>query len=406
MIVKITNNGSDDLNLDGPFAGTIRAGETKSFPLSLNLSFLASNRTRLSPASSAEMDNLVRNGILTVDIIPSSGDVDIDDRILMFGSRSTIERAFVADPRVGFGDFNTIQEAINAAEALIPEPTWDSPAFVFVMPKEGFWDENIVVRKDGIRIIGLGGQGCTKLVATIGHALTLTNATPDSLAAYDVSGNYADLVSQGAVHPWDIQLRNIEIESRQAGKHALRLLGVKGDHGGGTLTSFLGNELLMIDVTLRATGGGGARSIFARNANYISTGGYFWGAAAIELHNIAGFWPLAAQLAAVTVEYNAASPYGQPTDTGNYGFCGAKCIVRGNLTLQGTGRASGDLCAGNTIEGDLDIQDGNVGRGTMIGCHVQGAVKLANGATFRMDGGRYMGALVDPGGGLTRNIGS
>jgi hypothetical protein len=320
------------------------------------------------------------------------------------GGYSPSPRYLIVDANVGSGDYTTIQAAVNAAEIMVPPPAPNDPIVIFVHPKNAGWNENVVIRQTGIRLIGVGGQGTTKIIAQTGTPLTLTNATLASLAAFDISGNYADLVNQGNAGPTDIQIRDIELESKQAGKHAMRCLGVKGDSSP-TTTRFLNAELLMINVTFKTAGGAG-KGLWVRNANYISTGGYFWNPAGAEFHNISGFWPTGGETDGdIIIEYNLTSPFGRANGA-HLGFNGIYHIIRGSLILQGTGKVGGDTCTSCSIESNLDVQNGNPTRGVLDNPYIKGNIIIANGATLIMNAGRYMGTLTDPGGGFTRNLGS
>lgn len=311
-------------------------------------------------------------------------------------------RFLVVDSTPGAGDYTTIQSAVDAASAMTPPPDLTNPVTVYIRPTAGHWNENVVIRSDGIRLVGVGGQGTTKIMPQTGCPLTITNATLASLATYNASGDYADLVNQGNAGPRSIQLRDIELEAVQAGQHALRCLGVKGD-ASATTTRFLNIELLMVNVTLSSASGKG---VWARNANYISTGGYYWCPAGGEFRNISGFWTQSGETdSGIIMEYNSTSPYGR-ANSAHLGFNGLYHTIRGNLTLQGTGKVGGDLCVDCCIEGNLDVQGGNPNRGLIQNPYIKGNIIIALGATLTMNAGRYMGSLTDPGGGLTRNLGN
>lgn len=312
--------------------------------------------------------------------------------------------------------FKTVQAGYDAVAAM--GPTQANPGAVYVYPGE--YQETVIADEDNVAIIGVGGQQVTNIGFDAEPSLIITNATRASVAAFlaagggvDPAANFATLVA-GAKTPRNVQVRGISMHPTNGGT-AYRLIAAgigAGNTVGGSEINFMG-----------CCNWG---KTWARGVNYVSIQGGSWFAKLIEAHNVAGVWANDVQIAGYAGYYNVADD--EPSDAGNYGLCGGKTLNNGGIALTGSARAgagdpngglvllqvTGDLdldgtsalvMASSGIGGDIDTEAG--ASFEMRNVHVQGGVTIAAGAgTAQMDGGAYMGALVDPGAKLVRNLGS
>ena len=308
--------------------------------------------------------------------------------------------------------FLTVQAAIDYAETNLT-PVYNDPVLILIEAE--IYDENLVIKKDGLHLQGFGGQGVTNIRASSGASLIVTNATTVSLATFLASGghadpmtHYGDLVAD-SYHPWDNQLRDISFGTPAGSGYDVMFLGV------GNGTSFMGNEDNAMRVTTWA-------DFFARCANYVALQDDTWIAGTVRAHNVAGVWANRSQLGGYHGSYDVAND--QPSDSGNYGLSGAASLLYGNLKLEGTARAGFDRLDALQLSGNADLDNtsslrmegglvgGNINaeggasfRGR--GVHIQGSLTFASGAgTAQLDGGKYMGALTDPDVKFVRNIGN
>ena len=284
-------------------------------------------------------------------------------------------------------DYVTIQAAVNAAELLLP--TLDTACLILIPP--GYWDESVVVRRTAIDLFGYGGQAITTL-----RRLTYTNATDASIATYDISDDPADLIAQTQVGiPSNNQVRGLTLEERSNAQASLRVLGA----GVGTL--FLGSELLLELTTIWGSTSG--RSIDAVMANYISTGGYCWIPGSIRLRNVAGFWPLGAQIdGVVEVDYDSAAAYGEPNDTGNYGLNGKGSFFNALITLLNEGRIGGGGMPTDGHHIGAGVTATGSGASQLRGGLLRGTVNLGAGTALTHEAGTFTGTKVGTGT-FTRN---
>jgi hypothetical protein len=286
--------------------------------------------------------------------------------------------------RVGSdSEYVTIQAAIDAAES--DGPTAALPAEIWIPAKQ--WDEDIVIRKSHVHLVSPIGQGGTRI-----QSLTYTNATAASIITYEGSDDPADLVAQTQVDiPNDNQVRNIEVWNQVSNAQAsLRFIGA------GAGTSFLGAELLLIDSTVRASGAlQNGRAVDGVLANYFSTGGYCWFFGETRLRNVAGFWPLGAQLGSITVSYDSAAPYGEPSDSGNYGLSGKGSFITGAVVLANEGRIGGDPAVNHVFESTITAT--GTGASTLKNAVLLGAVDLGAGTSMSLSGGLVKGAITGVG---------
>jgi len=234
---------------------------------------------------------------------------------------------------------------------------------------------------------GMVGQGACRI-----RSVTYTNATAASIATYETSDDPAALVAQTQVDiPWDNQIRDLEVWNQASNAQAsLRFLGA------GAGTSFLGNELLLVDATVRASGPAqDGKAVDGCMANYFSTGGYCWVFGETRLRNVAGFWPLGAQLGAVTMDYQAAAPYGEPADNGNYGIAGKSSYFTGAVVMTNGGRIGGDPALSHRFESTITAT--GTGASVLRDCTLLGNVSLGAGTAVLLIGGVKIGTVSGAG---------
>lgn len=206
----------------------------------------------------------------------------------MSGAAVGVTRNFYVDmysnpslPRDGSqaAPFLTITAALAAAATLSPAPSGANPVVISI--GRGIYNENVVVRDDGIFLNGeIRDAVC--ITVSSGTALTVTNATTASLVAYNASGNYAHLVNMGSAGPRTFGAENLLLRTTDALGCAVRLLGVAGDAGAG-FTDFLdanyatsNNGFGFINCYLQQNFMGAATCFYARNVNYIGMDTSFW----------------------------------------------------------------------------------------------------------------------------------
>lgn len=312
---------------------------------------------------------------------------------------------------VGYGTssspYKTIQYAIDDIESAL-SPSTSNPAAVIIAP--GIYDENLIISKSGVGLIGRGGQGLCQIKATTGSCLVLSNATSVSLNTYLSGGPYSGLVNSGSAGPSDNQFRNLDFRPQDGTSPAVQLIGVKGDASPVT-TNFGGVEINFVNCNFRTIGA--ALAMYARNTNYITFNTGCWlGGSGITMFNVSGAW-----LASTTVTsplfdftFDTTDPEGYPAG-GNYG-------LNGGISKLTSLEFNGDVGLGDlsnvSINGDLTVNDTSIfylqtgqigGNVTVDGYadfflengHIQGSLSLDIGTgSAEIYGGQYIGALVDP----------
>lgn len=268
--------------------------------------------------------------------------------------------------------YKTIQAAVDYAETQSPSHT--SPYVVIVAP--GIYDETVVIKMSGVSLKGVVGQGACRVQSSTSASLILTNATAASLATFFANGGYADpnthysdLVAD-TDYPWDNQFRDIAFGTPAGGTgNCVMILGV------GSGTSCCGNEANFMGCHV-------AQDLFARGVNYLAIQDDTWEAGNITMHNVAGLWANSSQLGSVNISYDVADD--QPSDTGNYGLCGAAAFIYGNLSLSGSAQAGYDRLDNLMVSGNVTLADTSKMR-AWAG-HVGGNVTVAEGATLDLNG--------------------
>ena len=267
--------------------------------------------------------------------------------------------------------YKTVQAAVDYAETLTPSHT--NPVVVLVAP--GIYAETVTIKKNGVSLQGIVGQGVCRIQATSGPSLVLTNATTASLATFfgngghtDPDAHYGDLVAD-TDNPWDNQFRDIAFGTPAGGAgYCIMVLGV------GAGNSTCGNEANFMGCHV-------AQDFFARCVNYLAVQDDTWEAGSIVLHNVAGMWASRVQLGSVSVSYNTDDD--QPSDTGNYGLCGASTFLYGNLSLSGSAQSGYDRLDNTMISGNITLAD--TAKLRVWSGHVGGAVTVAGGARLDLN---------------------
>jgi hypothetical protein len=308
--------------------------------------------------------------------------------------------------------FKTVQAAVNFVEGTMT-PLWNDPVTIFVHPKAQPYAEDVVIKMSGVHLAAHIGQGSVRI-----QRLILTNATTASVAAFIAAGGLADpdthygLLVADADYPWDNQFRDIAFGDPSGwADWTVMIMGV------GAGTSMCGNECNFMRCT-------NYEQTYIRLVNYVAIQGECFFRGEIYTYNIAGLWFNRSQGGDYSGNYDTTDD--EPSDTGRYGLCGGAgaFFYAGVIRLYGEARMGYDRMDAFQTSGILDLDDdaaariegGFIGGGVdaeadayfrLRGVHIQGGINLVNSPNpVQMDGGRYMGALTDPGGRLTRNVGS
>ena len=314
--------------------------------------------------------------------------------------------------------FTTVQAAVDRIESAL-NPSISNPAAAILVP--GVYTAGVIIRKDGVGLVGWGGQGTVRIRPVTGPALVISNATRATLDPWLAGGvanydaNYGTLVADGSFPvAIDNQFRNIDFAPQTNVDYPAVIAGV------GAGTSFAGNEFNFMRCAFR--NGNNSLSLWGRLANYVSIQDGSWAPGELRIQNVAGLWLNDSEAGRFHGSYDVGAD--QPSDPGNYGLSGGKSVLRGNLLVDGSARAGFDKLWNIALEGNVDVDgtgsvrlkggivEGNVNCEAAAsflaeGVHVQGSLTFAAGTgTAQMDGGRYIGALTDPGGKFVRNVGS
>jgi hypothetical protein len=316
--------------------------------------------------------------------------------------------------------YSTLQAAVDDIEENIDTTIWTPTIYAAA----GLYEENLVICKATcLTVAGVGRTKTTVIDPPTGVALTITNATRESLDTYRTSGTYSDLVNNGP-GPREISFTDIYIHGNGAQtNHAIELLGVKGD-ASPTTTDFLdaGGPQHQGGVFYNCSFD---RMCFAKNAGYP----YFaYGVVgAFKFYNCAG--PAIASVvpnntATSILSYVPAHADGEPSH-GNIGFYPDLSTMY-TLQVEGEGLiAAADYEGTLDIYGNLDLRDdaevylrrpwlsGDLlaeaaATAVLDAPHIKGDVTLATGAgAIVFNGGEYMGTLGGAGAGrLTHNLGN
>jgi len=422
MRLTVTNKTNGLVMLPNPIGKGIRPNSTKVFD----------NVDPIDMAKQSEVwSSMEDSGVIA---FTSNDDPEVPDQIEAVTEESLISHYKLnvdhvsGDDSIATGSlsnpFRTIQAALDYAADMTLIGSYTT---VEINIPEIKSTEALVY--NGLNRIILRGEGIVSFIAPpAGQVpLTITNATKDSLATYRASGLYSDLVNQGDAGPSLVSIHSVYF-SGSGGANAIEVLGVAGDAGPG-LTNF--GYFRMESSYINGT-------VYCRNTRSISAITMKnWGR--YTFHNCSYMTFMHTMARHYIVSYDAADPEGQPASGSNFlqGYdvhqwgdltATGDCAVwfwsghtDGNISISDTSSAlfNGYGCSGNldingtaTVEhtegyvgGNVNAEAGSSWRSN--GVHVQGALSFDAGVgTARMDGGRYMGALTDPGGKFVRNAGN
>jgi hypothetical protein len=300
--------------------------------------------------------------------------------------------------------YSTIQAAVDDFEARVSPTVMGT---VLIAP--GTYPENVVIRKTLIRLFGIGGRNSTFIIPASGVAITITNATAESLAVYRVSADYADLVNDGP-GPLDIELSNLYWDDGSYVGNGLELLGVKGD-ASPTTTDFLDGGVGFTGFQTWSTNT--SSPIYARNVGYYQQD-YHLSASNILLYNYGDIrFFNNSRVVALTCEYDPTSPYGNSSRGTNWVSLAYSTVETLTLNKQARTKDKPSRCTYCEID-DVVVNDTGTFNSYMnyiydsIVCaggasyagvedHIGGDLTFATGAgTAQLNGGRYMGSLTDP----------
>ena len=210
--------------------------------------------------------------------------------------------------------YTSIQDAIDEFES-IGGFTRTNSAMIYV--ESGTYAEALVIHQPGINIMCRAQSSSytspyIQVIPPSGEAaLTLTNATPASLAAYNASGVYSDLVNQGDAGPNANSFSGFRLAPPWGTAMPVRLLGVKGDDSPDT-TDF-GNFIQFYECLF--VGQVSNVAFYARNAgvvNFVLCDSI----SAIEFINCYFSQLYYSILEGVKSKYDAADPEGRHRYTG------------------------------------------------------------------------------------------
>jgi hypothetical protein len=307
--------------------------------------------------------------------------------------------------------YSTVQAAVDDLIANVDDYT---PRGVVV---HGVCDEAVIVDAHNIALLGADGKWMSTLVQVDGVALTVTNATRESLATYRSSGLYSDLEWNGRlVHNFFCYDLRIDRDGAYT-TNAVELLGVKGDVDADT-SGFLSADPVGPYGSRYKIGGYFInnvvfRGFFMKNAGFCNLYDTEVGFLVMENCTYPGLYYFETLVdQPCSIDYETSHADGEPK-YGNYGlFIGGYCRtyqvfqvlheanvgwdgwpyamwVGTDLDLRGTshvylanGYVEGDVLAEGTAQFDFDNN------------HVKGDVTLAAGAgACVMRGGRIMGTV-------------
>lgn len=196
--------------------------------------------------------------------------------------------------------YQTIGAAVTQAKTM--SPVHNAQVSIVIGP--GFYNEHVIIDKDGISLYGYG-QNVTQ-VERAGTCLT-----------HKI--NDAD-------YPWDAKVVGISFRSTTA-DFSVRVEGAAG-------SSIAGDEIQYRDCRIAGT-----NSFYATTANYLDfQNTYVMGA--VQIVNCAGCWVEQSQWdGSITIDYNPAND--EPSDTGNYGIY-LMTAINGSITLLNNGKIGED----------------------------------------------------------------
>lgn len=293
--------------------------------------------------------------------------------------------------------FLTIQHTIDIAEASSPSSS--NPITIRV--SGGTFVEEISIHKSGIRIIGIGES--TIVQPSSGVCVTITNATPASIADYRAGGrsDYSTLVNQGNAGPQDFVLKDVYLRIPNGGMY-LEVLGVKGDNTDPNKTDFgydstTGASLKFWNVVSGwFTGTPRTPAAEFRNVCVCQFYNCFFNAS-IKLTNVAGPYAYYAGMSSLTLGFDTLDSAGLPSSsklaahlrmpylssltlTGSQSVNAYNGYIGGALTMSDTSTidARHTIVTGNA---DINGTSSLTGRNMFIG----GNLDLEGGVTATLD---------------------
>lgn len=313
--------------------------------------------------------------------------------------------------------FRTIQDAVNAAAAMRVPPSRENPVTILIM--QGVYNENVVIDQDGLILRGMGGLGSVRIRPDSGPALVVTNASAASVQQYIATGARTALASNGKASPRAVQFIDLGFES--TGDAASVYVVGQPD-----TSRRLADEAYVMFSHCEFWGAKSLHAYFA-GMLWLRHNSEVYGAT--EIFNCGGIWVDDSSLVDFTLAYDVKDPSGTPLMAaygnqpggqfglvGNNAFVIGRCELSGNtalpppqptvdstfwdIVLRQTARFDmiGGYCNSVTADGGAAWTGQNV--------HVQTNLTFPAGpAKSRLDGGRYMGTLTDPGNRFVRNAG-
>jgi len=300
-------------------------------------------------------------------------------------SSATIENGSIATP------YKSIQAAIDYADTLVGADIY-KPARLRIAP--GLYQEDLILKSSNTVILEGSGAGSVFIYGTTGPALTVTNATLESLDTYRSSGTYSDLDPEATpvAGPQGLLAKDIFFGTFAANTNAVEFLGVKGDTEGGDATDFGGANFYLCSMIGDGTGVG----IYARNSSGLSAVG-IGSYADITMINVKTSIFQECVVGDYSLLWNAADPNGKPTGVlGNHRIenlrygAGTITIEDAQLGVWGGLNSHGDFIVNGTGElllygvdnriTGFDVND--TGEVTIYDGSTNGDVDIEAGASF------------------------
>jgi hypothetical protein len=375
--VNLTSTGGSlgTLNfIDSYFGGAFAADGLVSF--TANACRFMSTMSVASGAGTAVLKDCTVMGVIT----------DPDNKLAeLYNNQIYVNGSAPAGGNGTFvSPFTLIQSALDKAATFNTART-GVPILIDVA--NGTYAENLTwFGQEPITLTGSSVANEVSVKPASGCPLTITNATPASLATYNISGTYSDLVNDGP-GPGTVSIRNILFRANAGVFPGIRALGVKGDPGTPTTTAFL--TFFTIDASAGVSAGGTV-DIFAKNVNMLLNTMVKGGI--MQLRNVSYPDLSGGRLGGnLDIEYNAASADGTPV----YGLGYLEiylCTVMGGTGIQIAGSQVANIRECDIETGVLNCDGTSVV--TIQGGRVGGAVDLEAGVTFTASGTEFMSTLT------------
>jgi hypothetical protein len=254
----------------------------------------------------------------------------------------------------GDGSFDKPYTAIqDAIDALENEHTAGAVSIVEVLSgNNASFDENLLITKDGLDLTIIGHGAI--VLPTAGDALTITNATLASLATWQSSRTYSDLVAKATPEagPLTVKFRDISFSAYGAGAYGCSFVGVAGDDTVST-TKFLWYGMTFVNTVV----GGDLKSLYCRNAGALSLENcrfqrvldHLQSASIVTIDGVAWLQ------GGLNMVYDAADPQG--TSFGHYSSSVAAMRFSSKVTV---GEGVTLPLIGCHFEGELEVNDDGI----------------------------------------------